>query len=89
MFVSGFVGPTLDVVVSARNKTDDRNENAEESVKTIGSTMKFGLAGEKEFDFGTVSLGLSYNRGLTNIDDTNADIEQKVHYFAIEAGFFF
>jgi hypothetical protein len=88
LFISGFVGPTLDVYVSARRKTENDNVDAKKSFNSIGSTIKFGTAVEKEFDFGTVSLGLSYNRGLTDLSDSDSN-DLKVHYFAIEAGFFF
>lgn len=87
IYVHGFVGPTLDIYISARNK-ENSNSGVEDDFNSIGSTMKFGLAGEKEFDFGTVTLGLSYNRGITDISDTKG-VDGRIHYFAIEAGFFF
>jgi hypothetical protein len=87
LYVHGFVGPTLDVYVSSRNK-ENGNTDVKDDFNSIGSTVKFGTAVEKEFDFGTVSLGLSYNRGITDVTD-DSNINGKIHYFAIEAGFFF
>ena len=89
LYVNGFLGPTLDFNVSARNKTDDQNNDAGDVIKTLGASFKFGLGAEKEFDFGTVTAGLSYNLGLTNVSDVGNNTTTKANYFAVSVGYFF
>lgn len=89
MFVAGFVGPTIDVNISSRLNKNDQEINNNDSIKPLGTSIRFGLGTEKEFDFGMVHLGVSYVRGLTNVVKDQAGVVTKVHYLAFEGMFFF
>lgn len=90
LYVSGFFGPTIDLNVSSRLRQNGEEKNNNDNIKSIGSTVKFGLGVEKEFDFGTFLLGVSYGRGISNIaTDTQPNVVTKVHYISTELSYFF
>lgn len=89
LFVTGFVGPTIDLNISSKLKTAGVEMDNKDQIKPIGSSIRFGLGAEKELDFGTVHLGVSYARGLTNIARNQPNTTTKVHYLAFEGIFFF
>ena len=89
VYVTGFVGPTIDVNISSKLKLNGVESDNNSTIKPIGSSIRFGLGTEKEFDFGTVNVGISYSRGLTNIAKDQPNVTTKVHYIAFEGMFFF
>ncbi|MGB0524233.1 MAG: outer membrane beta-barrel protein [Flammeovirgaceae bacterium] len=89
LYVTGFIGPTIDLNVSSRLNINGQDANNAENVQAIGSSIRFGLGAEKEFDFGTVHLGVTYARGLSNIAKDQAGVVTKIHYLAFEGIFFF
>lgn len=89
LFVSGFIGPTIDANVSSRLNLNNQDTNNSSNIKALGASVRFGLGTEKEFDFGTLHVGVTYARGLTNIAKDQAGVVTKIHYLAFEGIFFF
>ncbi|MEM7659255.1 MAG: outer membrane beta-barrel protein, partial [Bacteroidota bacterium] len=103
LFITGLFGVSLDVSAGYRNQytgldpvTKERQESGTKSganlVTPVNLSFIFGAGVDIEQDWGTVHTGLSFHRGLTNMNNRSNFGNQesiRVSYVALDLGYFF
>ena len=79
-------GPYLGFNVNA--EAEDENGNTADRSDSITGT-DFGLSGEVGADVSGFNIGLRYDLGLSNIDDTGSGLDQSNRALLITAGYSF
>ncbi|HEX7118383.1 MAG TPA: porin family protein [Longimicrobiales bacterium] len=82
-----FVGPSAGFLLSSKQEVEAGGESEEEDIKDTMKSMDWGAVVGAGLDFGSLSVDLRANFGLSSIDDTPEENDLKNRTFSVMLGY--
>jgi hypothetical protein len=78
--------------ITYNNGDEGRDNRDPKNINPFTTAFVFGGGFEKEYDFGTFDLGISFHRGLMNVNNKDNALQNtivRLNYVSLDLGYFF